>query len=326
VFGAVIALDNFGIGFAGVALVTYMSSLTSIGYTATQYALLSSAYTYVGKFAKGFSGVIVERLAVGRPLIDAYGLFFIFAGLLGVPALVLCIFLATGRSPVYAGARRATMTRTATSRARTAALVLLLAGAAAAHASGASLFDPALRFRSLPTEHFVIYFHQGEDALAQRLARIAEDAWRALERPLGPHVPSPHPDRAGRSDRAVQRLRHAVPYNTVVLYAVTPSGSSSDFDDWLRLVFNARVHPHRPSRIADPKAGHASRAASSAANAVRLPQSVSFCRPGRWKGSRPTKRARSPGKAAFMPATSAPSSARPRGRGVSSRSIGSMAA
>ncbi|HEY7289505.1 MAG TPA: MFS transporter [Vicinamibacterales bacterium] len=94
VFGAVIAADNFGIGFAGVALVTYMSSLTSLGYTATQYALLSSAYTYVGKFTKGFSGVMVERLAVGRPLIDAYGLFFIGAGLLGLPALVLCIVLA----------------------------------------------------------------------------------------------------------------------------------------------------------------------------------------------------------------------------------------
>jgi len=94
VFGAVIAADNFGIGFAGVALVTYMSSLTSLGYTATQYALLSSAYTYVGKFAKGFSGVMVERLAVGRPLIEAYGLFFIAAGLLGVPALILCLVLA----------------------------------------------------------------------------------------------------------------------------------------------------------------------------------------------------------------------------------------
>ena len=94
VFGAVMFADNFGIGFAGVALVTYMSSLTSIGYTATQYALLSSAYTYVGKFAKGFSGVMVERLAVGRPLIEAYGLFFIGAGLLGVPALILCIMLA----------------------------------------------------------------------------------------------------------------------------------------------------------------------------------------------------------------------------------------
>ena len=66
VFGAVMLADNFGVGFAGVALVTYMSSLTSLGYTATQYALLSSAYTYVGKFAKGFSGVAVERLAVGR--------------------------------------------------------------------------------------------------------------------------------------------------------------------------------------------------------------------------------------------------------------------
>ena len=94
VFGAVMFADNFGIGFAGVALVTYMSSLTSLGYTATQYALLSSAYTYVGKFAKGFSGVMVERLASGRTLLVAYGLFFIGAGLLGIPVLILCIILA----------------------------------------------------------------------------------------------------------------------------------------------------------------------------------------------------------------------------------------
>jgi MFS transporter, PAT family, beta-lactamase induction signal transducer AmpG len=94
VFGSVMALDNFGIAFAGVALVTYMSSLTSLGYTATQYALLSSAYTYVGKFAKGFSGVMVERLAVGRTLLEGYALFFIAAGLFGIPALILCLFLA----------------------------------------------------------------------------------------------------------------------------------------------------------------------------------------------------------------------------------------
>ena len=94
IFGAVMAADNFGIGFSGVALVTYMSSLTSLGYTATQYALLSSAYSYVGKFAKGFSGVTVERLAAGRTLLEGYGLFFIGAGLLGIPALILCIVLA----------------------------------------------------------------------------------------------------------------------------------------------------------------------------------------------------------------------------------------
>jgi MFS transporter, PAT family, beta-lactamase induction signal transducer AmpG len=103
-FGAVMAADNFGIAFAGVALVTYMSSLTSLGYTATQYALLSSAYTYVGKFAKGFSGVMVERLAAGRTLLEGYGLFFIGAGLLGVPALILCLLLARQmRRPRRAG-------------------------------------------------------------------------------------------------------------------------------------------------------------------------------------------------------------------------------
>jgi MFS transporter, PAT family, beta-lactamase induction signal transducer AmpG len=94
VFGAVMVVDNFGAAFAGVALVTYMSSLTTLGYTATQYALLSSAYTYVGKFAKGFSGVMVETLASGRTLLEGYALFFIGAGLLGVPALILCFVLA----------------------------------------------------------------------------------------------------------------------------------------------------------------------------------------------------------------------------------------
>ncbi len=93
-FAAVMFADNFGIGFAGVALVTYMSTLTSIGYTATQYALLSSTYTYVGKFTKGFSGVIVEHLAAGRTLLDGYAWFFIVCGVLGFPALVLCIALA----------------------------------------------------------------------------------------------------------------------------------------------------------------------------------------------------------------------------------------
>ena len=93
VFGTIMAIDNFGAAFAGVALVTYMSSLTTMGYTATQYALLSSAYTYVGKFAKGFSGVMVESLASGRTLLEGYALFFIGAGLLGIPALILCLVL-----------------------------------------------------------------------------------------------------------------------------------------------------------------------------------------------------------------------------------------
>ena len=81
--------DNFGIAVAGITLVTYLSSLTSIGYTATQYALLSSAYTWAGKLLKGFSGAAVDNLAAHYGLMNAYAVFFIGCGLLGIPALVL---------------------------------------------------------------------------------------------------------------------------------------------------------------------------------------------------------------------------------------------
>jgi MFS transporter, PAT family, beta-lactamase induction signal transducer AmpG len=92
-FAAVMAGDNFGISFAGVALVTYMSSLTSLGYTATQYALLSSAYAWVGKIAKGFSGIIVESLTPAHGLMGAYAIFFVGAGAIGIPAILLFLLL-----------------------------------------------------------------------------------------------------------------------------------------------------------------------------------------------------------------------------------------
>jgi PAT family beta-lactamase induction signal transducer AmpG len=93
IFPAVMFFDNVGVGAAGVLLVVYMSSLTTLGYTATQYALLSSAYTWVGKIAKGFSGSIVEALSHGRTLMDAYAIYFLGCGLTGVLALVLCLLL-----------------------------------------------------------------------------------------------------------------------------------------------------------------------------------------------------------------------------------------
>ena len=88
-FALVMAGDNFGISFAGVALVAYMSSLTNVGYTATQYALLSSTYAWLGKILKGLSGAAVETLSTSHGLIHAYGIFFIACGLTGVPAVLL---------------------------------------------------------------------------------------------------------------------------------------------------------------------------------------------------------------------------------------------
>lgn len=92
-FMAVMALDDFSISVAGVTLVAYMSSLTSLGYTATQYALLSSTYAWAGKILKGFSGAVVENLSASFGLMHAYAIFFVGAGLIGVPAIFLFLLL-----------------------------------------------------------------------------------------------------------------------------------------------------------------------------------------------------------------------------------------
>src|SRR6202012_4466094 len=70
-FMLVMGLDDFSLGFAGISLVAYMSSLTSLGYVATQYALLSSAYALAGKFLKGFSGIAVDGLTARFGLLNA---------------------------------------------------------------------------------------------------------------------------------------------------------------------------------------------------------------------------------------------------------------
>jgi MFS transporter, PAT family, beta-lactamase induction signal transducer AmpG len=60
---AAIGLDNVAGGFAGTCLIAYMSSLTSIGFTATQYALFSSLYAIPGRLIASQSGRIVESAA-----------------------------------------------------------------------------------------------------------------------------------------------------------------------------------------------------------------------------------------------------------------------
>ncbi|MDB5470586.1 MAG: permease [Caulobacter sp.] len=65
IYGLMIAIaaDNVGGGFAGTALIAYMSSLTGQGFTATQYALFSSLYALFGKVLASQSGRIVESVA-----------------------------------------------------------------------------------------------------------------------------------------------------------------------------------------------------------------------------------------------------------------------
>lgn len=92
-FAAVMTLDTFAQSFAGVALVAYMSSLTSLGYTATQYALLSSTYALLGKFLKGFSGAAVDALTPIHGLLGAYAISFLGTALTALPPLALVVLL-----------------------------------------------------------------------------------------------------------------------------------------------------------------------------------------------------------------------------------------
>jgi PAT family beta-lactamase induction signal transducer AmpG len=62
-FFSVIAIENVASGFAGTCLIAYMSTLTTEGFTATQYALFSSLYALPGKLIASQSGRIVESAA-----------------------------------------------------------------------------------------------------------------------------------------------------------------------------------------------------------------------------------------------------------------------
>jgi PAT family beta-lactamase induction signal transducer AmpG len=78
-FAAAIAVDNVTAGYCGTILIAYMSSLTSAGFTATQYALFSSLYALPGKLIAAQSGTIVEASArmadAGGSLAFLQGLF-----------------------------------------------------------------------------------------------------------------------------------------------------------------------------------------------------------------------------------------------------------
>jgi len=139
-FALAIMVDNLSAGYAGTVLIAYMSSLTSAGFTATQYALFSSLYSLPGKLIAAQSGTIVEasaRLAApGGPLAGLTGLlydlplasfaaggaalgvspaalgagymaFFFYSCLVGLAALVLAIVIARRQARAAAPRERA---------------------------------------------------------------------------------------------------------------------------------------------------------------------------------------------------------------------------
>ncbi len=80
-----ISADNLSAGLATAAFVSYLSGLTNIKYSATQYALFSSVMLLIPKFLAGWSGVFVEELG--------YENFFLFSAALGIPVILLLLML-----------------------------------------------------------------------------------------------------------------------------------------------------------------------------------------------------------------------------------------
>ena len=126
-FAVAVMVDNVSAGYAGTVLIAYMSSLTSAGFTATQYALFSSLYSLPGKLIAAQSGTIVEAsarlaapggpfagltalfadlppasFATGAAELDVssaalgagYTVFFLYSCLVGLAALVLALIIA----------------------------------------------------------------------------------------------------------------------------------------------------------------------------------------------------------------------------------------
>ncbi|MDO4700815.1 MAG: MFS transporter [Moraxella sp.] len=76
-----VILDNLAAGLATGVFIAFLSALTSIRFTAVQYALFSSLMTLSPKILGGYSGAIVEA--------TSYPVFFMITFLMGVPVLLL---------------------------------------------------------------------------------------------------------------------------------------------------------------------------------------------------------------------------------------------
>lgn len=77
----VIIFDNLSAGIAVTAFVAFLSGLTSISFTAVQYAIFSSLMTLFPKLIGGYSGTMVSAWG--------YQKFFLLTAIMGIPVLIL---------------------------------------------------------------------------------------------------------------------------------------------------------------------------------------------------------------------------------------------
>ena len=79
----VIIADNIAAGIASVAFVAFLSSLTNVNFTTSQFALFTSLMLFLPKIIGGYSGLMVDNFG--------YFNFFLITAVMGLPVVILII-------------------------------------------------------------------------------------------------------------------------------------------------------------------------------------------------------------------------------------------
>jgi Tol biopolymer transport system component len=128
-----------------------------------------------------------------------------------------------------------------------ATLIVLDCSGCAISLLGGPKFDPALNWNVIPTPHFRVYFHQGEEELAQKAARIAEEVHSILVPRLGWEPAEPTQLVLVDNDDLVADAATPFPNNTIYIGLTPPLANPLPFperyDDWFRdVITHEYVH------------------------------------------------------------------------------------
>jgi len=117
-------------------------------------------------------------------------------------------------------------------------LTISIAGAPEPLDAQSARYDPRLQFRTLTTARFDIHYHQGEEDLAKRLGRIAEEVAGRLDARIGTPRGRVHVILVDQSDQS-NGWATVIPFNLIEVAAVPPASQSviGNTNDWLRIVF-----------------------------------------------------------------------------------------
>src|SRR5262245_31840218 len=118
------------------------------------------------------------------------------------------------------------------------ALGVIAISLVAVPASGATRYDPTLRFWTIRTAHFDIHAHQREDEMAKRLAQVVERVRQKFEPVLGVPRGRVQVILVDQTDLS-NGFANPFPYDTIEITAVAPPPESiiGNTTDWLEMVF-----------------------------------------------------------------------------------------